>query len=185
MSKVSPLEIEGLRLLDSTLNKDNRGQLAKILENSNSSTGTSFGDINSLLIANNTHAGTIRGMHFQAHPFVEKKFVACLRGKILDVVVDLRCGSNTYGCWAAIELSDETLNSLVLPEGVAHGYQTLTSNTSIIYAVTPEYSLENSYSLRFDDKSVGIDWPLLVSQISKRDEHGISLDQATKLINSL
>ena len=184
MSKVDPLEMEGIRLLNSTLSNDNRGQLAKVLENSNSSDGTNFGDINSLLIANNTHTGTIRGMHFQARPFVEKKFVACLRGKILDVVVDLRLWSKTYGCWAAVELSGETLNSLVLPEGVAHGYQTLTSNTSIIYAVSPEYSAEDSYSLRFDDESVGIEWPLLVSQISKRDEHGISLQQATKLINS-
>jgi dTDP-4-dehydrorhamnose 3,5-epimerase len=181
VTQVNLLDIQGVQLLNTTFHRDNRGFLAKILQNS--SAGTSFGEIESLLISNNVHLGTIRGMHFQVPPFAEKKFVTCLNGKIFDVVVDLRRTSKTYGCWGAVELSGEALDSIVLPAGTAHGYQTLTEIASVLYAVSSQHTPEKSYSLKFNDETVGISWPLQVTQIAIHDEFGISLEQATNLFN--
>lgn len=104
-------------------------------------------------------AGTIRGLHFQAHPAAQGKLVRCLAGKLLDVAVDLRTGSSTYGRWISVVLSAGQCNQLWVPVGFAHGFCTLEPDTIISYRVTNYYSPEHDKGVAWDDPQIGIDWP--------------------------
>jgi dTDP-4-dehydrorhamnose 3,5-epimerase len=113
--------------------------------------------------------GTLRGLHFQIAPALEAKLVRCTRGAMFDVVLDLRNGSPSYGRWHGVELSPENGRMLYLPEGCAHGYQTLVDNTEMHYMASAFYSPECSKGVRYDDPAFGIDWPLPVGAISDQD----------------
>ena len=117
-------------------------------------------------------AGTVRGMHFQRAPHEEMKAVRCVRGGIFDVVLDLRKGSPTFGQWEGVELTAENRRMLVVPEGCAHGFQTLEDDTEVFYLVSAAYAPESEGGVRWDDPAFGIAWPLPVIEISKKDaEH--------------
>lgn len=113
--------------------------------------------------------GTVRGLHFQRPPKAEAKLVRCLRGRVFDVAVDLRKGSATYLRWHAVELSPENHLAFYLPQGFAHGFQTLTPDCELLYLHTEFYSPEHEGGLRFDDPALGIAWPLPVVGLSARD----------------
>jgi len=113
--------------------------------------------------------GTLRGLHFQVSPSEEAKLVRCTRGRILDVLVDLRPGSPAYTRWFGVELSPENGAMLFVPEGCAHGYQTLEHETEIFYMTSAFYSPEAVRGVRFDDRAFGISWPLPVAEISEQD----------------
>jgi dTDP-4-dehydrorhamnose 3,5-epimerase len=120
-------------------------------------------------ISYNEKRGTLRGMHYQLAPYAEAKVVRCTRGAIYDVAVDLREGSPTYLRWAAVELSERNRAMLYIPEGFAHGYQTLEDDTEVFYQVSASYRQEAARGLRWDDPALGIEWPLPVASISERD----------------
>lgn len=103
--------------------------------------------------------GTIRGIHFQSHPAAQGKLVRCLAGRLLDVAVDLRADSPTYGRWISVILSPDQINQLWVPVGFGHGFCTLEPNTVINYRVTNYYSPEHDHGLAWDDPVVAIDWP--------------------------
>ena len=115
-------------------------------------------------------AGTLRGMHFQVAPFADTKLVSCTAGAVYDVCLDLRSSSATYGQWVALELTADAGNMLFLPEGTAHGYQTLRDNSQIMYSTNARYSQGHSTGVRYNDPSFGIDWPVAVSSISDADK---------------
>ncbi|MCW7482121.1 dTDP-4-dehydrorhamnose 3,5-epimerase [Leptospira kanakyensis] len=115
--------------------------------------------------------GTIRGMHFQTSPFEEMKAVRCIRGSFFDVVLDLRIDSPTYLKWYGIELSQENHKMLIIPEGCAHGFQTLMDDTEAFYLVSKEYSPAHDSGYRWNDNSFGINWPLPVTEISEKDRN--------------
>jgi dTDP-4-dehydrorhamnose 3,5-epimerase len=114
--------------------------------------------------------GTIRGMHYQLPPASEVKIIRCLQGNVFDVMVDLRAGSPTFGQWHGTELSRDAMNVAYIPEGFAHGFQTLTDNAELIYLHSEFYSPEHERGLRFDDPALGIDWPLPANAVSPKDE---------------
>ncbi len=115
--------------------------------------------------------GTIRGLHFQSPPKAQAKLVRVIRGRILDVAVDLRRRSQTYGRWVAEELSAENRKQLFVPIGFAHGLCTLEANTEILYKVTEYYSPSNDLGVAWDDPQLAIKWPASPSEaiLSDRD----------------
>lgn len=120
--------------------------------------------------------GTIRGMHFQTHPYSETKLVRCISGRIYDVVVDLRRDSKTFLSWFGVEISASNRKMIYIPKGLAHGFQTLSDNTELIYHHTEFYTPNSEAGIRFDDPTIKIKWPLLVTEISDRDHQHPSLD---------
>ena len=113
--------------------------------------------------------GTVRGMHFQRPPHAEIKFVSCLRGEVFDVAVDLRDNSPTFLGWHAEVLSAGNHKTLVIPEGFAHGFQTLTNDCELIYLHTATYCPEAEGGLNAADPRLAIDWPLPIGEMSERD----------------
>jgi dTDP-4-dehydrorhamnose 3,5-epimerase len=113
--------------------------------------------------------GTLRGMHFQRAPHCEVKLVRCVKGAIFDVIIDLRPSSPTCGRWQGFELSAGNQRQLYIPEGFAHGFQTLCDGAEVAYAISAFYAPEAASGVRFDDPAFGIRWPLPVSVISDRD----------------
>jgi len=107
----------------------------------------------------NERRGTLRGLHYQAAPHGEVKLVRCTRGAIFDVVVDLRPGSPTHGEWLGVELNEENRSMLYVPEGCAHGYQTLVDRTETFYQVSRPYTPEAERGVRWDDPAFDIRWP--------------------------
>lgn len=116
-----------------------------------------------------TKRGTVRGMHFQNPPHAEMKFVSCLRGEVFDVAVDVRPDSPTRWHWHAELLSPENHKTLVIPEGFAHGFQTLTEDCEMLYLHTAVYHPPAEGGLNAADPALAIEWPLVVSEMSPRD----------------
>ena len=116
-------------------------------------------------------AGALRGMHYQQVPHAEMKLVQCLQGEIWDVAVDLRPASPTYLQSHGERLSADNGRALLIPEGFAHGFQTLSPDCVLMYVHSAAYHAESEAGLRFDDPALAIDWPLPISDISERDKH--------------
>lgn len=113
--------------------------------------------------------GTVRGMHYQYPPYAETKFVSCLQGEIFDVAVDLRRGSDTFLQWHAEILSGDNHKTFVIPEGFAHGFQTLTDDCHMLYLHTAAYVPEAEAGLSYADLRILINWPEKITEISERD----------------
>jgi dTDP-4-dehydrorhamnose 3,5-epimerase len=120
-------------------------------------------------ISYNKHKGTLRGMHYQAAPMAEAKLVSCTRGAIYDVIIDLRPESPTYCQWLAEELNAENSKMVYIPEGFAHGFQSLEDDTEVFYQMSVFYSPEHTRGVRWDDPVFGIEWPLNSKIISEKD----------------
>lgn len=121
-------------------------------------------------ISFNRNAGTLRGMHFQAEPHPEVKLVRCTMGKIYDVIIDLRSDSATYKQWFATELSAENRKALYVPQGFAHGFQTLVDNAEVYYQMSEVYYPELARGVRYDDPAFSVIWPIAMPILSERDK---------------
>jgi len=122
--------------------------------------------------------GTIRGLHFQQPPHAEKKLITCVKGEVLDVAVDIRHGSPTFLQWHSEILSADNYKSLLIPEGYAHGFQTLTEDCELIYLHTARYHSESEGGLNVVDPKLGIVWPLPIEEISERDQEHLFIDES-------
>lgn len=167
--KVTPLPIEGAALVESTSYKDKRGEFTRLY---------CTDELRPLLAArkiaqvNHSHTeakGAVRGLHFQHPPHAEMKLVRCLKGKVWDVIVDLRKNSPTFLKWHAVELSSSK-QMVMIPEGCAHGFQTLESHSELLYLHTALYTPGSEGGVRVDDPMLGITWPLPLSELSERDQ---------------
>jgi dTDP-4-dehydrorhamnose 3,5-epimerase len=116
------------------------------------------------------HAGTLRGVHYQTAPFGQGKLVRVVTGEIFDVVVDIRPASRTFGRSVSIVLRARDPKMLWIPEGFAHGFQTLVANTEVMYKTTAEYSAPHERGIRWDDPALGIRWPIERPILSDRDK---------------
>lgn len=117
----------------------------------------------------NEHAGTLRGMHLQASPFEEVKLVRCTRGRIFDVVLDLRPTSPSFLRWAGVELDADAHDALYIPRGCAHGFLTLEPKSEVFYQISPAFESGAARGFRFDDPAFRIVWPRAPAVISDRD----------------
>jgi len=124
--------------------------------------------------------GAIRGMHYQLPPFSEIKLVRCIAGAVFDVIIDLRQGSPTFLKWFGIELSAENKKMLYIPEGFAHGFQTLQDDTELVYHHSQLYTPGAEGGIKFDDTKININWPLAVTNISERDSQHPLLNENFK-----
>ncbi len=121
-------------------------------------------------VASNATKGTVRGMHFQYPPAAETKLIRCTRGAILDIIVDLRPESPTYLEHISVELNEDNMTALYVPERFAHGYQVLRDGTDTSYQVGEFYTPSAEGGLRYDDPRLGLKWPLPVTVISSKDQ---------------
>jgi dTDP-4-dehydrorhamnose 3,5-epimerase len=126
-------------------------------------------DLSQCSISFNKRRGTLRGMHYQAAPHGEVKLVRCTRGALVDVILDPRPGSPTFGRWAAVELTDDNRVSVYIPEGCAHGFQTLADDTEVLYQIAGFYHPEAARGIRWDDPAFAVRWPLPPTVISPKD----------------
>lgn len=121
--------------------------------------------------------GTIRGLHFQMPPFAETKLIRCIRGVVLDVFVDLRLNSKTFGKWDSIELSEDNKKYAFVPKGFAHGFCTLTDTSEVLYKVDSIYKPENEVGLIWNDKDINIDWKIDNPILSEKDKKNLTLKE--------
>ena len=126
-------------------------------------------------ISFNKKKGTLRGMHYQVEPYPEAKLVRCIMGSIYDVIIDLRIDSPTYCEWFAVELSADGSKMIYIPEGYAHGFQTLEDNTEVFYQMSEFYNPDVARGVRWDDPAFNIDWPLGDKIISVKDQTYLNL----------
>jgi dTDP-4-dehydrorhamnose 3,5-epimerase len=125
----------------------------------------------------NKQKGTVRGMHFQHAPYSEVKIIRCIKGAVYDVMIDLRRTSQTFLKWCSVELTPEAYNAIYIPEGCAHGFQTLKEDSELIYFHTAPYAPSSEGAIRYNDPLINIQWPLDVMNVSAKDQNYPLLDE--------
>ncbi len=164
------MSLEGTRLLEPDLFIDERGYFARTFCRNEFQTQGLNTHWEQTSISFNHKKGTLRGMHFQLPPHGEIKLVRCIQGTIFDVIIDLRPHSPTYRKWEGVILSAKNRQTLYIPEGFAHGFQTLEDNTEVFYQISAPFISHLASGVRWDDPMFSIPWPLQVTVISAKDQ---------------
>jgi len=167
--KFHTLSLSGAFLIEPELKSDERGFFARTWCSQEAQERGISESLVQCSISFNRSRGTLRGLHFQSAPFAEGKLVRCTAGCIYDVMLDLREGSPTFSRWEAFELSSDNRLALYIPQGVAHGFQTLANNSEVFYQMTEYYHPEVSKGVRWNDQAFGIAWPIDEPILSDRD----------------
>lgn len=168
--KIHPLGLEGVLEINPARIRDERGFFS---ETFNGNDLADAGIEQSFVQDNHSYSarrGVLRGLHYQLPPRAQDKLVRVARGVILDVVVDIRKSSPSFGQWLALEISAEKWNQILVPKGFAHGFITLVDETEVIYKVSDYHSPSHERSIRFDDPAIGIEWPLVLPDILLSDK---------------
>jgi dTDP-4-dehydrorhamnose 3,5-epimerase len=167
--RFEPSIVEGAHVIDITPIPDHRGFFARTwceTEFAGHGLVASWSQSN---MQGNPEAGTLRGLHFQEEPFGETKLVRCTAGSVFDVIVDVRPASPTYLRWTGVELSAGNHRMMWVPTGCAHGYLTLQPGSEVHYLTSHEYVPSAAKGIRYDDPTVGVQWPAPVTTISESD----------------
>jgi len=164
-------KIEGVHVIEPTPFKDHRGMFARVFCKNELREIGHDKEIVNINHSATSKKGSIRGMHFQYPPKAEIKIFKCIKGSILDIAIDLRKNSPTFLQYHGEVLSAENMKMLYVPEGFAHGFQSLEDDIEIIYSTTEFYSPENESGVRFNDPKIGIKFPLEVTDISEKDKN--------------
>ena len=167
--KFQETELNGAYLIELERSEDERGFFTRVWDKKLYEEKGLNSELLQISLSYSKKRGTLRGMHFQKKPFEETKLVRCTKGKIFDVIIDLQPESSTYKKWFSIELSADNLQALYIPEGFAHGFQTLEDNCEVCYHMSNWFSLEHARGIRWDDKEFDIKWPIENPIISKKD----------------
>lgn len=165
----TPLEIPGLILVEPKVFQDPRGWFLEMYKRSEFEKAGIAHDFVQDNYARSVGKGTVRGLHYQKEPAAQGKLVRAVVGEILDVVVDIRKGSPTFGKHASVNLSEDNKRMLWVPAGFAHGYCALSEVSEVVYKVTHEYSPQHDRGIRWDDPALGIRWPVENPTISEKD----------------
>ena len=168
--KITSTSIEGVHVVETTPIKDSRGDFARWFCAKELAPLLRDRSIVQVNHSTTMNIGAIRGMHFQKAPHLEMKFVRCIKGKILDVALDLRAGSKTLLKYHAVELTPENGLMLAVPERCAHGFQVLEPGSELLYLHTAFYEPSFEGGVRYDDPAINIKWPLPPADISDRDK---------------
>ncbi|TDX24126.1 dTDP-4-dehydrorhamnose 3,5-epimerase [Rhodovulum visakhapatnamense] len=171
-------DLPGLYLVESPVHADARGSFARAwCRDTFRAAGIDFDPVQANL-STNTARHTLRGLHYQDPPYAEAKLVRCVAGRIWDVAVDLRPGPG-YGRWQAVELSAERANALFLPEGLAHGFLTLTPGAVVLYHMGAAHVPGQARGIRWDDPDLAIAWPAPPEMMSEADRTWPGLAERT------
>ena len=165
------LNLSGVFKITKNKFSDDRGDFFRLFCEQEFKEQNISNNLNQINLSTSARKGTVRGLHYQTSPFSEQKIVTCIKGKIWDVVVDIRKESPTYLKWISLELSAENYTSILIPEGFAHGFQTLESNSEILYFSSKPYMKEFEKGINPLDKKIKINWPLKISNISSKDKN--------------
>jgi dTDP-4-dehydrorhamnose 3,5-epimerase len=164
-------KIKDACIIDLEKHEDERGFFARSWSGDEFHAQSLTAKIVQCSVSMNYKKGTLRGMHYQAAPFREAKIVRCTQGAIYDVVLDLRQESVTFLQWIGVELTAANHKMFFIPEGCAHGFQTLEDQSEVFYQISEKYSPDHARGVRWNDLAFGIIWPLNVEVISERDNN--------------
>lgn len=166
---VTDLALVGIKLIERQRLGDSRGFLSRLFCAEELAPAGWHKPIAQINHTYTQKKGTVRGMHYQQPPHAEMKLVTCIQGEVWDVVVDLRAGSPTFLHWHAETLSADNYRALLIPEGFAHGFQTLSDDVQLLYCHTAAYSPEAEGALNAQDPHLAIKWPIAITELSIRD----------------
>lgn len=169
--------IQGLQIVETMPYIDSRGTFARFYCDQELESLIGGYRIVQINHSRTTKVGAVRGLHFQYPPHAEIKMVRCLKGRVWDVAVDIRKGSETYLRWHAEELTPANGKMIVIPEGFLHGFQVLEPESELLYFHTSNYNPEAEGALRYNDPSIGISWPLPATDVSLRDQQHPLINQ--------
>ncbi|EKQ70560.1 dTDP-4-dehydrorhamnose 3,5-epimerase [Leptolyngbyaceae cyanobacterium JSC-12] len=172
-------KLKGAFIIDLELRADHRGGFARTFCAKEFEANGLKPTVAQCNLSFNHKAGTLRGMHYQIPPAAETKLVRCTKGAIYDVIIDLRPDSPTFRQHIGVELTADNRRSLYVPEMFAHGYQSLTDDSEVVYQVGEFYTPGYERGLRYDDPVFGIEWPLPVTVISEKDAAWALLEPAS------
>jgi len=167
---IKSTSLEGLKLLTRSPISDERGFFARLFCSDELKLANWTKPISQINLSYTKKKGTVRGMHYQNPPYAEMKVISCIKGSIWDVAIDLRSSSPTFMKWESFELSESNGQALFIPPGYAHGFQSLTDDAELIYFHSSPYNKDAERGVNPTDPLVGINWPIKISTISKRDE---------------
>lgn len=167
--KIHATPLDGVRVVELDRRLDSRGAFMRLFCEQDFASVLEGRHIVQVNHSFTSQLGAVRGMHFQYAPHAEMKLIVSLHGAVWDVVVDLRPDSSTYLKWHGVDLAAENSMMMVIPEGCAHGFQVQASDSELIYFHTSAYAPEAEGGVRYDDPTLGIQWPLPVGEVSARD----------------
>ncbi len=175
---ISPTSLPGVMVIDVEAHEDERGAFSRLFCRDELQAAGLNPELAQASLSRNPRLGTLRGLHFQRAPHEETKLVACPRGAIFDVAVDVRSDSPTFGRWVSAELTEANRRMLYIPPGFAHGFQTLVPDTDVLYFISTRYAPASAAGLRFDDPNLAIAWPDVAERVvSERDRAHPSLEE--------
>jgi dTDP-4-dehydrorhamnose 3,5-epimerase len=169
--RFQPLDVDGAFRVELEPREDERGFFARAWCADEITAHGGVGEIAQMNISTNVARGTIRGLHVQGPPHGEAKFFRCIAGRSYHVIADVRPGSPSYGRWVGVELSADGLDALYVPPYCAKGYQALDDGTTVLYGVSSPYTPGAETGIRWDDPSLGVEWPIIDAvTVSAKDE---------------
>lgn len=176
---VTPLDLDGLLEITPKRFEDGRGFFSETYNSEHFKQAGIDLDFVQDNFSYSAQKGVLRGLHYQLAPRAQDKLVRVSRGSILDVEVDIRRGSPTFGKWVSIVVSADKWNQILVPKGFAHGFLTLEDNTEVVYKVTDFYSPAHDRSIRFDDKQINIDWRANASDVLLSEKDSVAPNLAS------